>query len=111
MGIITGYALGSRITKNLVIGSLLMAVTIIKLGLDFIHHAGRRSQYGTFPGVPETACALQYGELLWNNKNELVYHQRYTTREQAIGEIAEYFANRPLIAGVSLYVFWSTMRV
>ena len=111
-GEIVGYALGPRITKDLVMRSVLMAVKTRKPEPGLIHHSDRGSQY----------CSWDYTKLLgrfnmrasmsrkgncydnapmesfWGTlKNELVYHQRYTTREQAMGEIAEYieiFYNR-----------------
>lgn len=111
-GEIVGYALGSRITKDLVIKSLLMAVKRKQPDPGLIHHSDRGSQY----------CSQNYTRLLerfnmkasmsrkgncydnapmesfWGTmKNELVYHQRYATREQAIREITEYieiFYNR-----------------
>jgi transposase InsO family protein len=111
-GEIVGYALGSRITKDLVMRSLLMAVRIKQPDPGLIHHSDRGSQY----------CSSDYRKLLnrlslkasmsrkgncydnapmesfWGTlKNELVYHQRYVTREQAIREIIEYievFYNR-----------------
>jgi transposase InsO family protein len=111
-GEIVGYALGQRITKELVIKSLLMAVRIKRPESGLIHHSDRGSQY----------CSPKYQKLLkqfgmkssmsrkgncydnapmesfWGTmKNELVYNQHYTTREQAIGEITEYieiFYNR-----------------
>jgi putative transposase len=111
-GEIIGYALGSRITKDLVITSLLMAVKRKQPEPGLINHSDRGSQY----------CSWEYRKLLdrfnmnasmsrkgncydnapmesfWGTlKNELVYHQRYATREQAIREITEYieiFYNR-----------------
>jgi len=111
-GEIVGYAMGSRITKDLVMRSLSMGVAIRKPDPGLIHHSDRGSQY----------CAKDYGKLLkkfkmipsmsrrgncfdnapmesfWGTlKNELVYHQRYATRQQAIKEITEYievFYNR-----------------
>jgi putative transposase len=111
-GEIVGYALGSRITKNLVIRSLFQAVATKRPQPGLIHHSDRGSQY----------CSSDYRKLLdrfhmkasmsrkgncydnapmesfWGTlKNELVYHQRYATREQAIREITEYievFYNR-----------------
>jgi transposase InsO family protein len=111
-GEIVGYALGPRITKELVITSLLMAVKRKHLPPGLINHSDRGSQY----------CSLEYRKLLdrfhmkasmsrkgncydnapiesfWGTmKNELVYHQHYATREQAIQEITEYieiFYNR-----------------
>jgi len=111
-GEIVGYALGPRITKDLVIKSLLMAAAIKKPPVGLIHHSDRGSQY----------CAQDYMKLLqrlnmtasmsakgncydnapmesfWGTlKNELVYPQHYATRQQAIREITEYieiFYNR-----------------
>jgi transposase InsO family protein len=111
-GEIVGYALGSRITKDLVIRSLFKAVATKRPQPGLIHHSDRGSQY----------CSGDYRKLLnrfnmkasmsrkgncydnapmesfWGTlKNELVHHQRYATREQAIREITEYievFYNR-----------------
>ena len=111
-GEIVGYALGSRITKDLVVKSLIMAVGRKQPDPGLISHSDRGSQY----------CSLEYQRLLnrfrikasmsrkgncydnapmesfWGTmKNELVYHQHYSTREQAIREIVEYieiFYNR-----------------
>ncbi len=111
-GEIVGYAMGSRITKNLVSQSLFRAVAAKRPGSGLIHHSDRGSQY----------CAHEYRRLLdqfkmrasmsrkgdcydnapmesfWGTlKNELVHHSRYKTREQAIREITEYievFYNR-----------------
>ena len=111
-GEIVGYALGPRITKDLVIRSLLMAVARKHPGPGLINHSDRGSQY----------CSREYRKLLdrfhmkasmsrkgncydnapmesfWGTlKNELTYHQHYTTRDKAIREITEYieiFYNR-----------------
>jgi putative transposase len=111
-GEIVGYALGSRITKELVSQSLLKAVAAKRPPRGLIHHSDRGSRY----------CAARYQKLLkqfgmrpsmsrkgncydnapmesfWGTlKNELVYHHHYRTREEAIREITEYievFYNR-----------------
>jgi putative transposase len=111
-GEIVGYALGPRITRDLVITSLLMAVKRKRPEPGLIHHSDRGSQY----------CSLEYEKLLdrfhmkasmsrkgncydnapmesfWGTmKNELIYHQHYATRAQAVREITEYieiFYNR-----------------
>jgi transposase InsO family protein len=111
-GEIVGYALGSRMTKELVITSLLMAVKRKRPVPGLINHSDRGRQY----------CSAEYRQLLdmftmkasmsrkgncydnapiesfWGTmKNELVYHKWYATREQAIREITEYievFYNR-----------------
>ena len=111
-GEIVGYAMGNRITKNLVSQSLFKAVAAKRPGPGLIHHSDRGSQY----------CAHEYRKLMdqfkmrssmsrkgdcydnapmesfWGTlKNELVHHRHYKTREQAIREITEYievFYNR-----------------
>ena len=111
-GEIVGYAMGDRITKNLVSQSLFKAVLAKRPGSGLIHHSDRGRQY----------CAHAYRRLVdqfnmrasmsrkgdcydnapmesfWGTlKNELVHHRRYKTREQAIREITEYievFYNR-----------------
>jgi putative transposase len=111
-GEIVGYAMGSRITKNLVSQSLFKAVAAKRPGPGLIHHSDRGVQY----------CAREYRRLMgqfkmrasmsrkgdcydnapmesfWGTlKNELVHHSRYKSREQAIREITEHievFYNR-----------------
>jgi len=111
-GEIVGYALGSRITKDLVIKSLLMAETMKKPGEGLIHHSDRGSQYCSYEFTKlldrfgMKASMSRKGncydnapmESFWGTmKNELVYQTRYATRKQAIREITEYievFYNR-----------------
>jgi len=96
--------MGPRITKNLVSQSLFRAVETKRPESGLIHHSDRGSQY----------CSSDYVKLLeqynmrasmskkgncYDNapKNELVYHQRYATRDEVIKEITEYievFYNR-----------------
>jgi transposase InsO family protein len=111
-GEIVGYAMGNRITKNLVSQSLFKAVAAKRPGPGLIHHSDRGVQY----------CAHEYRRLMdqfkmrasmsrkgdcydnapmesfWGTlKNELVHHSRYKTREQGIREITEHieiFYNR-----------------
>lgn len=111
-GEIVGYAMGDRITGELVRKSLFKAVTAKRPGSGLIHHSDRGSQY----------CAYGYGKLLeqfgmqasmsgkgncydnapmesfWGTlKNELVHHCRYGSRQEAIQDITEYieiFYNR-----------------
>ncbi len=111
-GEIVGYALGPRITRDLITQSLLKAVAAKRPPKGMIHHSDRGSQY----------CAAEYQKLLtqfgmkpsmsrkgncydnapmesfWGTlKNELVYHQHYRTRQEAVKEITEYievFYNR-----------------
>lgn len=109
---IVGYAIGSRMTKELCIAALQMAVIVKKPPAGLIHHSDRGSQY----------CSKAYQEQLRKNglvasmsrkgncydnapmesfwstlKNELVHHTQYKTRQQAQEEITEYieiFYNR-----------------
>ena len=109
---IVGYALGSRITMDLVKQSLIKAVIAKRPSKGLIHHSDRGCQY----------CAREYQKALnrlgmkasmsrrgncydnapmesfWSTlKNELVYHRHYRTREEAIKDITEYievFYNR-----------------
>ena len=111
-GEIVGYAMGERLTRNLVSQSLFRAVIAKRPAKGLLHHSDRGSQY----------CSHEYRSLLdqfgleasmsgkgncfdnapmesfWGTlKNELVHHRRYKTREQAIREITEYievFYNR-----------------
>ena len=111
-GEIVGYAMGERITKNLVSQSLFRAVAAKRPPPGLIHHSDRGSQY----------CSHEYRRLLdqfhmrvsmsrkgdcydnapmesfWGMlKSEHVHHRRYVTRQEAIGEITEYievFYNR-----------------
>jgi putative transposase len=111
-GEVVGYAMSGRMTKNLVIQSLLRAFATKKPASGLMHHSDRGSQY----------CALEYASLLdkcgmtasmsrkgncYDNapmesfwgvlKNEQTHHCRYKTRQEAIKDIAEYieiFYNR-----------------
>ena len=111
-GEIVGYALGSRITTELVSQSLFRAVATRRPARGLIHHSDRGSQYCN----PHYRKLLdQFGmkasmsrkgncydnapmESFWGTlKCELVHHHRYTTRKEAIKEITEYievFYNR-----------------
>jgi putative transposase len=109
---IVGYAMGERLTKNLVNQSLLQAVNTKRPGKGLLHHSDRGSQY----------CSHEYQGLLnhfglevsmsgsgncfdnapmesfWGIiKQELINHRHYRTRREAIEEITEYieiFYNR-----------------
>jgi len=111
-GNIVGYAMGERLTKNLVSESLFKAVAAKRSIEGLIHHSDRGSQY----------CSHEYRDLMdrfglevsmsgkgncydnapmesfWGTlKQELVHHRRYRTRLEAIRDITEYieiFYNR-----------------
>jgi len=109
---IVGYAMGERMTKNLVSTSLFRAVEAKRPAQGLMHHSDRGSQY----------CSYEYRHLLeqfemrismsgkgncfdnapmesfWGMlKQELIYHCHFRTRQearQAITEYIEIFYNR-----------------
>jgi putative transposase len=109
---IVGYAMGERMTKELCLSALQLAIVCKKPAAGLIHHSDRGSQY----------CAKAYQEQLkkqgmqtsmsrkgncydnapmesfWGSlKNELIHHQQYPTRQLARDDITEYiemFYNR-----------------
>jgi putative transposase len=111
-GNIVGYAMGERLTRNLVSQSLFKAVAAKRPAQGLIHHSDQGSQY----------CSHEYRNLMdrfglevsmsgkgncydnapmesfWGTlKQELVHHHRYRTRLEAIRDITEYieiFYNR-----------------
>jgi len=111
-GEIVGYAMGERLTRNLVSQSLFKAVAARRPAKGLMHHSDRGSQY----------CSHEYRNLMdrfglkvsmsgkgkcydnapmesfWGTlKQELVHHRRYRTRREAIRDITEYieiFYNR-----------------
>ena len=112
---IVGYAMGERMTQNLVSDSLTRAIEAKRPAMGLMHHSDRGSQY----------CAIEYRKLLdhfrlkvsmsgkgncydnapmesfWGMlKQELVYHYHFRTRTQARQAITEYievFYNRQRI--------------
>jgi putative transposase len=111
-GEIVGYAMGERLTRNLVSQSLLRAIFAKRPSTGVLHHSDRGSQY----------CSQEYRRLLerfglrssmsgrgncydnapmesfWGTlKQELVHHRQYGSRGEAMREITEYielFYNR-----------------
>ena len=109
---VVGWSMSSRITKELVLDALAMAIGHRCPGDELLHHSDRGSQY----------CSEQYQQVLaangiecsmsrkgncWDNavmesffatlKKELIHHERYETRFQARVSIFEYlevFYNR-----------------
>jgi transposase InsO family protein len=104
-GDIVGYAMGERLTRNLVSQSLFKAVAAKRPTEGLIHHSDRGSQY----------CSHEYRDLMehfgmkasmsgkgncydnapmesfWGTlKQELIHHRRYRTRQEAIQDITEY---------------------
>jgi len=109
---VVGYAMGERMTQELVEQAFFRAVRTKRPAAGLLHHSDRGSQY----------CAHEYRKLLeqfgmqasmsrrgncydnapmesfWGSlKNELVHHRRYETRAEAKASIREYieiFYNR-----------------
>jgi len=112
---IVGYAMGGRMTKNLVMESLLRAVETTKPSTGLLHHSDKGSQYCSqeyrrmLEGLGIKASMSGTGncfdnapmESFWATlKTELIFHRRFATRQQAIQEITEYievFYNRQRI--------------
>ena len=109
---IVGYAMGERLTRNLVSQSLFKAVAAKHPSKGLIHHSDRGSQYCSheYRNILERfglkASMSRKGncydnapmESFWGTlKQELVHHRRYRTRLEAIRDITEYieiFYNR-----------------
>ena len=104
-GNIVGYAMGERLTRNLISQSLFKAIATKRPAEGLIHHSDRGSQY----------CSHEYRKLMehfglkasmsgkgncydnapmesfWGTlKQELIHHRRYRTRQEAIRDITEY---------------------
>lgn len=111
-GEIVGYAMGTRMTKNLVSQSLLKSVAAKRPAKGLIHHSDRGSQYCSYEyrdmleGFGIKASMSRKGncydnapmESFWGTlKQELINHRRYASRQEAIQDISEYievFYNR-----------------
>lgn len=111
-GNIVGYAMGERLTRNLVSQSLIRAIAARRPPQGLVHHSDRGSQYCSheFRNILDryvlTASMSRKGncfdnapmESFWGTlKQELVHHRRYRTRREAIQDITEYievFYNR-----------------
>ena len=102
---IVGYAMGERLTRNLVSQSLFKAVAAKRPAKGLIHHSDRGSQYCSheYRNILEQlglkASMSRKGncydnapmESFWGTlKQELVHHRRYRTRQEATRDITEY---------------------
>ena len=102
---IVGYAIGPRMTKELCIAALQMAILLKKPSEGLIHHSDRGSQYcskayqaqlkkhGLIVSMSQKVNCYDNApmESFWGPlKNELVHHTQYITRQQAQDEITEY---------------------
>ena len=110
--IIVGYAMGERLTQNLVNQSLLQAVTTRRPEKGLLHHSDRgsqycsrdyqrlSSQYGLEVSMSRSGNCFENAPMasFWGIiKQELINHRHYLTRQEAIDDITEYievFYNR-----------------
>jgi putative transposase len=109
---IVGYAMGERLSRNLVSQSLLRAITTRRPQKGLLHHSDRGSQYCSHE---YRSMLKQFGleasmsgigncfdnapmESFWGIlKQELINHRHYRSRREAIEDITEYievFYNR-----------------
>jgi transposase InsO family protein len=111
-GNIVGYAMGERLTRNLISQSLFRAVAAKRPAKGLIHHSDRGSQYcsydfrnfleqfGMIASMSRKGNCYDNApmESFWGTlKQELTHHRRYKTRQEAIRDITEYieiFYNR-----------------
>jgi transposase InsO family protein len=114
-GEIVGYAMGERLTRNLVSQSLFKAVASKRPPRGLLHHSDRGSQYCSHE---YRQILFQYGlqasmsgtgncfdnapmESFWGTlKQELIHHRHYRTRQEAIRDITEY-----------IEIFYNRMRI
>ena len=111
-GEIVGYAMGERLSRNLVSQSLFRGVLTKRPVHGLIHHSDRGSQYCSYEyarilGQCELQASMSGKGNCFDNapmesfcgtlKQELVHHRRYRNRQEAIRDITEYieiFYNR-----------------
>jgi putative transposase len=109
---IVGYAMGERLSRNLVSQSLLRAITTRRPEKGLLHHSNRGSQYcsheyqgllrqfGLEASMSGTGNCYDNApmESFWGIiKQELIHHRHYRSRREAIDDITEYiqiFYNR-----------------
>jgi len=109
---IVGWAMKDRLTQELAIDALVMAIRQRRPNPGLLHHSDRGSQYAsaayqTILKRHQMCCSMSRTGNCWDNavmesffhtlKTELVQHRRYHTREQARLDIFEYieaFYNR-----------------
>ena len=111
-GEIVGYAMGERLSRNLVSQSLLRALSSKRPSAGVLHHSDRGSQYcsqeyrsllerfGLQTSMSRTGNCFDNApmESFWGTlKQELVHHRHYGSRREAVRDITEYvesFYNR-----------------
>lgn len=112
---VVGWAMKDRLTLPLALEALDMAVTRQRPGPGLVHHSDRGCQYAArdYRGALERLrmiCSMSRRGQCWDNalmesffhtlKTEHVYHERFTTRQQAKSSVFEWievFYNRQRI--------------
>ena len=104
-GDIVGYAMGDRMTRNLVKESLFQGIQAKRPSHGLLHHSDRGSQYcsydfrnilkqhGFIASMSRKGNCYDNApmESFWGTlKQELTNHRRYRTRQEAILDITEY---------------------
>jgi putative transposase len=104
-GDIVGYAMGDRLTRNLVSQSLFRAIETKRPSQGLLHHSDRGSQYcshdyrnilkqhGFIASMSRKGNCYDNApmESFWGTlKQELINHRRYRTRQEATQDIIEY---------------------
>jgi putative transposase len=123
---IVGYAMGERMTKNLISQSLLRAVEAKRPAKGLTHHSDRGTQY----------CSCEYRHLLdqfvmktsmsgkgncfdnapmesfWGMlKQELIYHCHFRTRQEAIHAITEYIEVPAILPGLKVLLGFTDINI
>ena len=104
-GDIVGYAMGARLTRNLVSQSLFRGIKTKRPSKGLLHHSDRGSQYcshdfrnilkqhGFIASMSRKGNCYDNApmESFWGTlKQELIHHCHYRTRREAIQDITEY---------------------
>ena len=104
-GDIVGYAMGDRLTRNLISQSLFRAIESKRPSQGLLHHSDRGSQYcshdfrsilkqhGFIASMSRKGNCYDNApmESFWGTlKQELTNHRRYRTRQEAMQDIIEY---------------------
>lgn len=95
---VVGYAMGDRLTRNLVNQSLLQALTTMRPDKELLHHSYHGSQdllkqFGIEVSMSGSGNCFDNApmESFWGIiKQQLINHRHYRSRREAIKDITEY---------------------
>jgi transposase InsO family protein len=109
---VVGWSMGDRITRELTLNALRMAIRLRNPGVGLVHHTDRGSQYASYDyqnmlKAHKMICSMSRKGNCWDNavvesffhslKTEMIYWERFETREEAkrkVFEWIEVFYNR-----------------